>query len=133
MGFQLVGELYDISKLKTKKKIKILVFSSKEKIVDLNEQIQRQLIRKASKNDDAFKIKSCKPYTYYKKYDRLIMTITVSNKASGIFFLDKSNIGRSFHVHCSIRKYNFAEKKSGDVILGWNMMLKKINPVVPII
>jgi len=133
MKFQLTGELYDISQLRVKKKIRILLISPKNLIIDFDDKIQKQLIKRASKKDDAFKIKSCKPYTFYKKYDRLIITVTVSNQTSGLFFLEKENIGRLFHVQCNVRTYSFAEKKSGDVILGWNMMLKKINPVLHII
>jgi hypothetical protein len=127
--FFLTGELYDLSQLKSKKKIKILIIKNKNKIIEFDKKIQTQLIKKASKKNNTLKIKSCKPYTFYEKVNRFIITVIVSNKSSGLFFLDKENIGRLFSIHCSTRKYNFAEKKTGDVVLGWNFLLKKINPI----
>ena len=130
MSYHFVGELYDIPELSLGKKIKILAISKKEQIIELDNNIQKQLIKGASKKENAYKIKSCKPYTFYKKYDRLIITISVSNQSSGLFYLDNKNIGRPFNIHCTTRKYSFVDKKSGDIIVGWNMLLKKINPLI---
>lgn len=122
MSIFFVGELYDID-LST---IKILLISSRNGFLQIDKAENSKAEKKCMRGDFT-EMKYFKPFTYNRKKDRFVVTLKTNNDSSGLFYLDKSNYGRSFHINAKIVKYSFCNNDS--LIAGWKLTLEKIEPV----